>query len=299
MGKKIYAVMGATGQVGRALAEDLLRRGHAVRAIGRDAGRLSALTAAGARAHPAPFDDWRPLADAFRGASGVFSLIPPAYDADDYGAYQDRVGDAFTIAVRRGAVTHVVNLSSVGADQRDGTGPIAGLHRHEQRLGAIAGLHVLHLRPNYFMENLLAALRGIKASGVHADALRADLPLAMVATRDIAALAAEQLDGLAFRGQSVLELHGPRQVTMAEATAVLGRAIGKPDLRYVQASYADAEQAMIGDGMKPSLAGQLVEMARALNEGRVASRAPAASQRQGKTALEDLAPAFAKAWGQG
>ena len=50
-----------------------------------------------------------------------------------------------------------MNLSSIGAHLAAGSGPIAGLHRQEQRMNALDGLDVLHLRPGYFYENLLAA----------------------------------------------------------------------------------------------------------------------------------------------
>lgn len=67
--------------------------------------------------------------------------------------------------------------------------------------------------------------------------MRGDLPIPMAATRDIGAKAAEFLAGLQFRDHAAFERFGPRLVTMQEATTVLGKAIGKPDLKYVQFSY--------------------------------------------------------------
>ncbi|MBI3320538.1 MAG: NAD(P)H-binding protein [Candidatus Omnitrophica bacterium] len=293
MPKRTYAITGATGQIGHALAEELLRRGHTVRALGRNADKLAALKAKGAEAHSAALDDADSLAAVFAGAHGVFTMIPPGYTEDDFGAYQDRVGQAVAAAIRQAAVAHVVNLSSLGAQHPDGTGPIKGLHRQEQRLQQIPGLNVVHLRPGYFMENQLWSIATIKQQGINGSPIRGDLPILMVAARDIAAKATELLDGLSFRGQSVLELVGPKPVTLNEATAILGKAIGKPGLQYAQFPYDQARQAMLGLGMKPSIADLMIEMYEGFHSGRVA---PQGQPVKGKTSFEEFARLFAEAF---
>jgi uncharacterized protein YbjT (DUF2867 family) len=233
------------------------------------------------------------LAPAFEGAAAVFGFIPPAYEAEDFAAYQDRVGEAIVTAVKRAKITHVVNLSSIGAQLPKGTGPIAGLHRQEQRLNAVPGLAVLHLRPAYFMENQLWSIPTIKQHGVNGSPMRGDLAIEMVATRDIGAKAAELLEALAFRGPSALEFAGPRAVTLREATAILGKAIERPDLQYVQFPYEEAEQAMLGMGMKSSIVKLMIEMQRAFNENRVVPAGPVV---RGRTTIEEFAPSFAQAF---
>lgn len=296
MSKRPFAIMGATGHIGRALVEELLNRGHEVRALGRDPGKLGSLRAKGAMTPAVPFDDAGALAGAFRGAAAVFSFIPPSYGAEDFGAYQDRVGEAIATALKRAGATHVVNLSSLGAHLPDGTGPINGLHRHEKRLDALPGLALLHLRPGYFMENLLWSIPTIRERGVNGSPLRGDLAVHMVATKDIGAKAADLLDGLDFRGRSVLEFVGPRTVTMNAATSALGEAIGRPDLKYVQVPYADAERAMLVSGMKESIAGLMTEMSRAMNEGKIGPTRGLAAENRGKTTIEEFAQVFARAF---
>ena len=293
MPKRTYAVVGATGQIGHVLVEELLKQDHVVRAIGRNKTKLSALEFKGAEVHAISLDNASALAKVFERASAVFSLIPPGYDADDFGAYQDQAGETIAAAIEQAKVTHVVNLSSIGAQLSEGTGPIKGLHRHEKRLNAIPGLNVLHLRPAYFMENQLWSIPTIKQHGINGSPLRGDLPIPMIATCDIGAKAAELLDRLDFQGVSVVELVGPKPVTLNEATAILGRAIGKPDLNYVQFSYTDAEKAMVGMGMKPSIVSLMIEMQRSSNEGRVA---PEGKPIQGTTSFETFAESFAKAY---
>src|SRR5258706_13339209 len=94
MSKRTIAVMGATGHIGTALTELLLAKGHDVRALGRDAAKLGALTAKGAKSRPVVFADAAALAEAFAGAESAFVMIPPSYGEAGFGAYQDRTTDA-------------------------------------------------------------------------------------------------------------------------------------------------------------------------------------------------------------
>ncbi len=144
---KTYAIMGATGHIGQVLTQELLQRGHRVKALGRNEDKLNALWAKGAEKVPVDtFEDAATLTKAFEGVDAVFSLIPPGGSEDDLGAYQDKVSAAITEAVKATKVPYVVNLSSLGAQLPDGTGPIKGLYRHEQRLNTLQDTHVLHLR---------------------------------------------------------------------------------------------------------------------------------------------------------
>ena len=293
MAKKVIAVMGATGHVGSALSESLLGKGHEVRALGRDPKKLGALAAKGAKPKSGVFTDPAVLSEAFAGADAAFVMIPPSYGEPDLGTYQDRQTDAIVKALQKAGVRKVVTLSSVGAHQPQGTGPIKGLHRMEKRFSQSGGPDVVHLRPSYFMENHFFAIPTIKSMGVSGSPLRPDLSFGQIATKDIAQKASELLDRADFRGSSVVELAGPRDLTMAQVTPILGRAIGKPDLAYVQFPYPDAEKALAGMGMPPATAAIMVELYRGLNEGVVVPQTP---PQRTKTTIEEFAPVFAAAF---
>ncbi len=87
------------------------------------------------------------------------------------------------------------------------------------------------------MEYLLMNIPMIKNNNMAGSAIRGDLKFAMIATRDIAAFAAEQLLKRDFTDKSVRDLLGQRDVSMEEAIAVIGSMIGKPGLKYVQFPY--------------------------------------------------------------
>jgi uncharacterized protein YbjT (DUF2867 family) len=291
-----YTIMGATGHVGRVVAERLLKTGAQVRGIGRNSERLKGLVDQGAIPYTGAFDDVEALQEAFKGADGVFAMIPPDHHAPDHLAFQDRIGSAIARALRNARVEFVVSLSSIGAHLGEKTGPIRGLHNQEVRLNDIKDLNVIHLRPAYFMENLLWSIPTIQSLGVNGSSLRGDLPIPMVATRDIGAKAAAFLADPAFQGHTAFEFFGPRPVTMQEVTTILGQAIGKPHLKYVQFPYEEAEKAMVGEGMSPDAARLLVEMNRSFNDGFIQPTQPMTPDHVGTTRIEEFAETFAAAF---
>jgi uncharacterized protein YbjT (DUF2867 family) len=137
----------------------------------------------------------------------------------------------------------------------------------EQRLNRIAGLNLLHLRAGYFMENTLAQADMVRKIGMAVGPLRPDLQIPMIATRDIGAFAADALLKLNFSGQQTRELLGSRDLTMTQAAAIIGAAVGKPKLTYQQAPDDQVRSAMLQMGMSADLVGLILQMAAALNSG--------------------------------
>lgn len=293
----LYVVTGATGHIGNGIAEALLEAGKRVRVVGRSADRLQDLVEKGAEAAVASLDTPAQVRDAFAGAASVFSMIPPNVTSDDVLAFGAVVSKTQVEAIRSEGVGHVVSLSSIGGHLPGGTGPIRSLHDHETRLNAVDGLRVLHLRPGFFMENFLMWIDTIKSMGVAGSPLRGDLAIPVIATQDIAQAAAAHLLALDFTGSSVRELHGERDLTMQEAAAVLGKAIGREELTYVQFPYEQAEQAMVGAGLSPSMAGLLVEMDRNFNEEVITPTETRSPDNTTATSIEAWAPVFAGAFG--
>lgn len=265
----MYVITGATGNTGKIVAKTLLARGKQVRALGRNSDRLASLTDAGAEPFVCDVTDATALSKAFSGATAVYAMIPPNLESQDYAAYQDEVTNAITSAIRQAGVRHVVALSSVGADKSTGTGPVAGLHRLEEALNQIPELNVLLLRAAYFMENTLTQVSIIQGMGLAAGPLRADLKLPMIATRDIGAAAAEALLNLDFSHQQTRELLGERDISMSEAAIIMGSAIGKPDLKYLQVPGEQVRPALVKLGLSESVVSMILELAEALNSGLV------------------------------
>lgn len=292
----MIVVMGATGRTGGEITARLLRAGEPVRAVSRSASRLAELVAAGAEPLVGDASDPTFLTGAFRGADAVYTLVPIETDWPDYHAAADRLGEAVATAIRDSGIGHVVALSSVGADLAAGTGFLTSLYRQEQRLRRLADTNVLVLRSGMFFESFFDALGLIREQGINGDSMAPDVPIPMIATRDIADVAATALRSRDWTDFVVRELLGERDLSYAEVTTILGRGIGKPDLAYVQFSEADTLLALTEAGLSPDVARLNVEMNRALSGGTVRSREGQRRENTTPTRFEDFADELTRAY---
>jgi uncharacterized protein YbjT (DUF2867 family) len=289
----IYVILGASGNTGSIITDSLLSKGKKVRVVGRDAGRLQRFVRQGAEAFTGDMSDAAALTKAFSGARAAYLLLPPITSRED----QERESDAIAKAATESGLPYAVYLSSYGAHVPEGTGPVTGLHSSEQKLNAISGLNVLHLRAAYFMENNLAAISMIQEMGIFGHALLPDLKMPLIATRDVGNYAAQRLLDLDFSGKQTRELLGERDLSMAEATAIIARGIGRPDLHYVQFPYDQVQQVLEQMGMSPKKAAVYIEMFKAINVGVLAAQEPRSRENTTPTSFEEFvqdvfAPAY-------
>ena len=288
-----YVILGATGNTGSIIADTLLLRRKKVRVVGRDEGRLKRFVRKGAEAFTGDVSDAVALTKAFRGARAAYLMLPPITSRED----QERESDAIAKAVTESGLRYAVHLSSYGAHVPEGTGPVTGLHSSEQKLNAIGGLNVLHLRAAYYMENNLAAISMIQGMGIFGHALLPDLKLPMMGTRDVGDYAAQRFLDLDFSGKQTRELLGERDLSMAGATTIIARGIGKPDLRYEQFSYDQMQQVLEQMGMPLKKAAVYIEMFKAINAGVLAAQEPRSRENTTPTSFEKFvrdvfAPAY-------
>lgn len=285
----MYIITGASGHTGRVAAEKLLATGAKVRVLGRDAKRLERLAQKGAEVAVTDMTDAAAVKKAFAGGRAAHLLIPPNMKAEDVRAYQERVTDNIASAMRANGLSHATVVSSTGADQTSGCGPVVGLHSLEQKLGAIDGLHVLSLRCGYFMENTLPQIGIVQSMGFMAGPLREDVAVPMIHTRDIGEVSAELLAGSNFVGKQTRELLGPRHIVYPEVAKIIGAAIGRPDLTYKQVPNAVLKPAMMQMGMSSSMVDLMLEMFDALNSGHMKSREARSPLNTTPTTLETFA----------
>ena len=293
----MYTVLGATGNIGSVITKKLLEKGEKVRVVGRNASRLQQYVRRGAEAFVADIKDAEALTKALTGVRAAFLMMPPGMTSPDYRAEQEVESYAISTAVKNAGLQYAVNLSSIGAQAPAGTGPILGVHDSERKLNAVERLNVLHLRPAYFMENHLSAIEMIQMMGIFAGALKPDLKIPMIATRDIGGHAAERLLKLDFSGKQTQELLGERDLSMTEAAAIISRGIAKPDMRYLQFTYEQVEQALVKMGLSAKTAAYFIEMFQGMNDGIVAGLEPRNAANSTATSMETFvkevfAPAY-------
>jgi uncharacterized protein YbjT (DUF2867 family) len=262
----MYVIIGATGNTGSVIVNKLLARGKQVRAVGRKAEHLSQFKTA--EPFVGDITDKKAMNKAFADAEAAYVMIPPNVSVPDFKSYQSEVAEALAQAIEKNEVQYIVTLSSLGADKSEKSGPILGLRHLEERLNRISGLNAMHLRAAYFMENTLGQAEAIKQMGYAAGPLRPELKFPIIATRDIGEFAGDALVQLDFAGQQVQELHGQRDLSYAEITSIIGKAIGKSNLNYVTLTGEQFRDAMMKHmGMSESTANLMEEMAESMDAG--------------------------------
>lgn len=293
----MITVMGATGRTGSRICQTLLEAGIPVRALGRSAERLAPLAAAGAQIAVGEPADAAFLTEAFQGAEALYTLLAYGPDTEDYRQQQAAQGEAIVQAIRASGVRRVVFLSSVGAEVPTGTGPIISLHDQEQRLHQLPPeVEVLMLRSGALFENLHGALEIVRAFGCYSDAVAPDVPVPMVATQDVADAAARALLSLDWQGRVTREVLGQRDLSYAEATRLLGAAIGRPELPYVAVPPLELASALREAGYSASVAACYAELGEAISTGRVRAQEARSARNTTATPFEDFAQAWAEAY---
>ncbi len=274
------------GNIGRGVAERLLAAGQPVTVISREASKVADLVARGARLVTGSFEDPAVLDAALAGATALFWVTPPTY-RPDRDAWLAATTGAAADAVRRNGVRRVVVVSSTGAQHGRGTGPVNALGAIERAFQAVAP-DVAVLRCAFFMENLLQDAPTLAAQGAIYGPVPADKAFAIVATRDIAGVAAARLLDRSWGGHATIGVHGPEDVTYSRVAAILTEALGKP-VTYVPVPLAAARQGMLDGGMPPFLAGLFTELLEAMSSGRLDPAEPRTAESTTPTSLRAFA----------
>ncbi|MEU9713194.1 NmrA/HSCARG family protein [Streptomyces sp. NPDC047967] len=237
-------VLGGTGRQGGAVARELLRRGHAVRALVRDPAKeeAKALAEAGAVLVRGDLDDEASLAAAMDGVHGVFSVQtfrgPGGCEAEE------RQGRAVADAAVRAGVKHFV-YSSVGGADRDTRVPhFESKLRIEEYLRSL-DLPLTVLRPVMFHDILLdIAPRRVQDELVLAMWLDPGTSVQLIATSDIGVFAADAFeDPEGWLGRTVEiagdDLTGPQMAAAFEAVSGIPTRFQQLPIEPLRASRED------------------------------------------------------------
>src|SRR5882762_4019602 len=241
MSQRTFLVTGATGDTGGATAEQMLARGHQVRALAhRQDDRAERLQGLGAEV---VFGDFLNLDDVRAALLGV---------AGAYFCYPIRPGiihatALFAQAAKEAGVKCVVNMSQISA-REDAKSHAAQDHWLAERVFDWSGLTVVHLRPTYFAEWLLVLAPMIRAGLPH-------VPFgtgrhAPIAAEDQARVIARILENPTAHRRHVYPLFGPVEFTYAEIAEVLTRVL-KRQVQYKQVNIDTMRQLMASGGQKP------------------------------------------------
>jgi NAD(P)H dehydrogenase (quinone) len=279
----MFAVTGITGNVGGEVARNLLAAGQPVRGVVRETRKGETWAKRGCDLVEADINDAAALTAAFKGAAGVFVLVPSNFDPSPDFREARTVAAALRSAIDAARPRKVVYLSTIGA-QANRSNLLTQHSIIEQVLGELS-IPICFLRPGWFMENSNWDVAPAAKNGVFPSFLQPlDKPVPMVATADIGRVAAELIQ-TTWSGRSVVELEGPHRVTPEEIAATFADLLGRP-VRTDAVPRETWESLFQSQGMKNPT--PRIQMLDGFNEGWIEFESGEAGSRKGKVELRTV-----------
>ena len=296
-------VTGSLGHISRPLARELVGKGHSVTVVSSSAARQQQIEALGAAAAIGRMEDADFLAATFAGSDAVYVMEAMAPDsfADpnlDVMAAISGIGRSYREAIEQAGVKRVVHLSSIGAHTEHGNGLLAFHYQVEKILETLpTEVAITFMRPVGFYSNLLGFIPTIRSQGVIASNYGGDTKKPWVSPLDIAAAVAEELTTPQV-GRKVRYV-ASEEISCTEIAAILGAAIGKPDLKWVVIPDEQLLKGMIASGMNQRIAAGLVQMNASTRSGELYEDYYRHRPILGRVKIKDFAEEFARAYIQG
>lgn len=279
----MFAITGITGNVGSVVARTLLDAGKSIRAMVRDRAKGAVWAERGAEVAVADINDAGALAAAFKGADGVFALVPPNFDPALGFPEAGAIAATLKTAIQTARPGKVVYLSTIGAQATQTN--LLTQHTIIEEVLRESPVPITFFRAGWFMENFGWDVAPARDKGVISSFLQPlDKPVPMVATEDIGRLAAELLQQT-WTGHRVVELEGPKRVTPNEVAATFAELLGKP-VRMEVVPRDTWDQLFRSQGMKNPE--PRIRMLDGFNEGWIEFESGEAGSRKGTVALKTV-----------
>lgn len=251
-----------TSNVGAQVLDRLVGAAE-LRIVARDPSRVPQSVRAQVDVLTGTHSDPNAIDAALDGADTVFWLVPPNGQANDVVEYYQQFTAPFCNAATRRGVKRIVYVTTLGRGYPHGAGLLSGAFAMDELIER-TGLAYRALRMPFFMENFLGQVDAIK-SGAFYLPNDPERTLLTVATRDIADVAARELDN-EFVDQESVPVIGPDNLTPEQMAEVMSDVVGWK----VRAERVPAEQyktTMTGYGLSDGFARGLVDMAAAQDKG--------------------------------
>lgn len=275
MKKKKIFLTGATGNVGAELVKKLTNAGVPFKALVRDnryTGYLRQLPEA--EIVRGDLTDRKLLIGALRGVERAFLLTNSSEEAAGLQLN-------FVAAALEAGVPHIVKLSQLAADEHS---PVRFLRYHAQVENRIreTPMNYTFLRPNLFMQGLLAFKDLIKAEGKFYAPI-GEAAVSIVDVRDIASVAALALtsDGHANKTYNIT---GRAALTHDQMAAGLSEALGRT-VEFVNVRPRQMEEALKAAGFPQWQTGGLIEDYAHYARGEAAAVFPVVKELTGSGAI--------------
>ncbi|WP_439487864.1 NmrA family NAD(P)-binding protein [Algoriphagus sp.] len=208
-------IVGATGQVGLFLINDLKSKGLDVRAVVRNPEKLSDKTI---ETRTADLFKVEELKKAFEGGTNVFVLTPENPASHDIIDDTKRIVANYKEAIQATGIKRVIALSCVGAHIDSNTGNVLMSRILEQSLDDLE-IEKVFVRPSYYYTNWLGYVETMEQYGVLPTFFPGDLEIEMNSPVDLAEFLARVMVDTSSEKKRIYELTGQKYSSLDVAAA--------------------------------------------------------------------------------
>lgn len=263
-------VTGSLGNISRILIEKLVSSGREVKVVSSNAERAKEIEQLNAVPLIGSVEDYEFIKKAFGGSEAVYLMIPPNFITPDIKQNIKTTGEQYAKAIKENGIEYVVNLSGIGTEIPTTLGPLGAGYYVEQQLNALENIHVLHLRPGMFMSNFYGAIGTIKHQNMLGNNFDGTLNLPLTHPKDIADAAFKALNNKSSFARKQIQYVVSDVKNGFEVAKILGDAVGKTDVKWVEFSDEQLLNALLQNGFSEQMAKvYMVEVGMLLRDGSI------------------------------
>jgi len=265
----MFAILGASGKVGRATIAKLRAQGAPVRAVVRETSGRADLEALGCEIALADLRDKDAIKNAINGASAVQVICPVSPPAKDAGSEMAETIDSITTALMASRPETVLAISDYGAEVESGSGITMTFHYLEDRLSALPGT-LIFLRSAEHMQNWSRVFKPALETGVlpsfHHPVSKI---FPTISAPDLGTIAAELLlEKSTGARRHIVHAEGPHRYSALDVAQVLSEISGRQIVAH-EVPEKDWIPALTRGGAGESYAELIRELYVAHNAGRI------------------------------
>jgi uncharacterized protein YbjT (DUF2867 family) len=258
-------ILGATGQIGSMLVNNLLKKDQPVRAVIRNSSKVQEFKNKGAEVVIADYFDAEALNRAFQGGSSVFLLTPENPECKNCLKEIRMIINNYREAVLSSGVTKIIGLSSMGAQHEAGTGNLMASYMLEHAFSDLK-IEQIFVRPAYYFSNWLGYLELVKEYGVLPTFFPPEMELPMIAPPDVAKFLADVIT-CKNPQERTYEIMGPRDYSSLDIAKIFGEVLNR-NVTLQQILPEEWESKLIQAGFSKDAADNLILMTKAVIEGK-------------------------------
>ena len=265
-------ITGATGKTGSATAKSLGEKGETFRALIRNEEKKERLESLGGEVVIGSIENTEVVNQSMQGVKTVLVLLP---NSESQLALEKQLVDS----AKQAGVERIVKMSSIEATP-DATSPIPKLHLESEEYIKQSGLAWTMIKPNFYMQNLLASAGTIKEQG------KIFLPMGdgktgMIDTTDVGKVLAKVLSEDGHESMNH-EITGPEILSFYEVAEIFSQVLGK------QVDYVDVPMDAYKETLGQFLTNQwhldaVIDLFKGIAEGGIEDKTDTFNELMGET----------------